>query len=138
MNIQISVLIWTVINFCVLMFLLNRFLFKPLLAFMDARNEKIDRANQQWLEAERAHDAAAQKAEEDRLEAEKRVHTLARNALARAKRTAAQEAEEAGERYAGLLDQQRAEIEAERQELQNSLDAGLNDLVSAIAQKLAS
>ena len=41
MTIQVSVLIWTVITFCVLMFCLNRFLFKPLLSLMDAREEKI-------------------------------------------------------------------------------------------------
>mgnify|MGYP002627075887 CR=1 FL=1 len=41
MTIQISLTIWTVIGFIVLSFILNKFLFKPILNVMDARNEKI-------------------------------------------------------------------------------------------------
>lgn len=41
MTIQISLVIWTIIGFTVLSLILNKFLFKPLLKVMDARNEKI-------------------------------------------------------------------------------------------------
>ena len=41
MTIQISLVIWTVIGFVTLSMILNKFLFKPLLNLMDARNEKI-------------------------------------------------------------------------------------------------
>ncbi|MBQ0109644.1 MAG: hypothetical protein KBS44_05140, partial [Clostridiales bacterium] len=44
MSIQLNVVIWTVINFCLLMLVLNFLLFKPLLAFMDKRNAKIENA----------------------------------------------------------------------------------------------
>ncbi len=50
MTIQISLVIWTVIGFVVLSLLLNRFLFKPLLNVMDARNEKI----RKWEEERKA------------------------------------------------------------------------------------
>ena len=42
LSINPSELIWAVINFLLLLLLLNRFLYKPLLRFMDARQEKID------------------------------------------------------------------------------------------------
>ena len=42
LSINLSELIWAVINFLLLLFLLNRFLFKPMLSFMDRRQEKID------------------------------------------------------------------------------------------------
>ena len=41
MTIQISLVIWTIIGFTVLSLILNKYLFKPLLKVMDARNEKI-------------------------------------------------------------------------------------------------
>ena len=41
MTIQISLVIWTVIGFVTLSLILNKFLFKPLLSLMDAREEKI-------------------------------------------------------------------------------------------------
>ena len=44
MTIQISLVIWTIIGFVTLSFILNRFLFKPLLKVMDDRNEKIKTA----------------------------------------------------------------------------------------------
>ena len=44
MTIQISLIIWTIIGFVTLSFILNRFLFKPLLKVMDERNEKIETA----------------------------------------------------------------------------------------------
>ena len=44
MTIQISLVIWTIIGFATLSFILNKFLFKPLLKVMDERNEKIEKA----------------------------------------------------------------------------------------------
>ena len=41
-SINISELIWTVINFFLLFFLLKRFLYKPVLSFMEARQARID------------------------------------------------------------------------------------------------
>ncbi|MEG1758111.1 MAG: ATP synthase F0 subunit B [Oscillospiraceae bacterium] len=44
MSINISETIWTVINFFVLMYLLNIFLFKPIFRFMDAHKDLINNA----------------------------------------------------------------------------------------------
>ena len=41
-SINISELIWTVINFFLLLFLLNRFMFKPVTSFMENRQARID------------------------------------------------------------------------------------------------
>ncbi len=42
LSINISELIWTIINFFLLYFVLKRFLFDPVCSFMDARQAKID------------------------------------------------------------------------------------------------
>lgn len=59
MTIQISLVIWTVIGFVTLALILNKYLFKPLLNLMDAREEKIRKG-----EAERQ--AAAEREEKMR------------------------------------------------------------------------
>ena len=61
MTLQPSLIIWTVICFCVLMFILNKLLFKPLLAFMDARKEKVTKARERAEEImrERSERSAA-------------------------------------------------------------------------------
>ena len=51
LSINVSELIWAVINFLLLLFLLNRFLYKPLLAFMDKRQAKIDAAKEEEKQA---------------------------------------------------------------------------------------
>jgi len=54
MTIQPSILLWTLISFCLLMLILDRLLFRPMLSFMDARNERIEAAMRKKDENERA------------------------------------------------------------------------------------
>ena len=119
-SINISELIWTVINFFLLLFLLKRFLYTPILRFTAERQARIDAG----LEAERA--ARAQLAEnEERLAGKKaesrqeakrivqRVEQAASQRREEALRQAREEADEARKREADRLELQRRE-EAER------------------------
>ncbi len=59
-NIQISVILWTVICFLLLMLILKNLLFKPLLACMDRRKQRIaDAENKQRSDREREQEAAS-------------------------------------------------------------------------------
>lgn len=138
MTIQISVLLWTVITFCILMFFLNKFLFKPLLAFMDAREQRIASARERREKAALALETAEREAEQRRRAAEKQARDAAAAAILDAKRLAAKQTAEAENRYALLLEQRRSEMETEKRELQQNLDAGMDDLVTAFVQKLVS
>ena len=138
MTIQISVLLWTVITFCILMFFLNKFLFKPLLAFMDAREQKIASARERREKAALALETAEREAEERRRAAEKQARDAAAAAILDAKRLAAKQTAEAENKYALLVEQRRSEMETEKRELQQNLDAGMDDLVTAFVQKLVS
>ena len=68
LSINISELIWTIINFFLLYFLLKRFLYGPILRHMDARRERLDKA----LEAEKAAEERIEETEEQ-IEREKRA-----------------------------------------------------------------
>ena len=46
MTVQLSVTLWTVICFCLLMLILHNLLFKPVLKVMDDRKSRIDKANE--------------------------------------------------------------------------------------------
>ena len=86
MTIQISLVIWTIIGFITLSFILNKFLFKPILKVMDERNKKIEAAetNRQTELARRektlkaleiakaAHEQEALKAKQAELENERK------------------------------------------------------------------
>ena len=90
LSINISELIWTVINFFLLYFLLKRFLYKPICEHMDARQARIDAG----LAKEReARETLA--AEDARLEGEKQTaRDQARALLQQTEDQAAAEREE--------------------------------------------
>lgn len=83
MNIQISVIIWTVICFALLFIVLSKLLFKPVLKVMDDRNKKIESAKkrkadaviiaekQAALDKERLENEARQTALKEKEQAEK-------------------------------------------------------------------
>lgn len=53
MSIQISVVIWTVICFLLLMLILHNWLFKPVLEVMEKRRSRIEKAKEKQLEVQR-------------------------------------------------------------------------------------
>ncbi len=53
MNIQLSVSIWTVICFILLMVILHNLLFKPVLRTMDQRRERLEKAKEKQSLAEK-------------------------------------------------------------------------------------
>ena len=129
MTIQLSILLWTLISFVVLMLVLNNLLFKPILSFMDARNEKISGAKKRKLEnEERVKDA--------QLETEKRRQiAMSLNAA-----DAEKDIHEAKERAASII----AKINREGEEKLASCKAELekngvfsDDTLEKEAQKLA-
>lgn len=54
MSIQISVIVWTVICFVLLMVILHNLLFKPVLKVIDERRKKIDMAREKKASIEKA------------------------------------------------------------------------------------
>ena len=54
MNIQLSVVLWTIICFVLLMLILHNLLFKPVLKVLDARREKIENVAAKKAEWEKA------------------------------------------------------------------------------------
>lgn len=90
LSINISELIWTIINFFLLYFLLKRFLYKPICEHMDARQARIDAGLAKEREARETLEA-----EDARLEEEKQTaRELARTLLQQTEERAAAEREE--------------------------------------------
>ncbi len=136
LSINISELIWTIINFFLLFFVLRRFLFKPLLSFMDARQAKIDAGT----EAER--EAKARLAENERDLAEQKAQTRL-EAAELLDRAAKEDARRTAEAYARARDEADALQKAGEAELQDrhaqeseELKAGEPELAALLAAHL--
>lgn len=120
-----------IINFLLLLYLLKRFLYGPILNIMAEREERIARRMQQAREREEEADEEAREYREKRRELEERREEL----MAEAR-------EEAGQRREELLEEARTEVDAieERwhEALRDERDAFLRELRRRTAEQLTS
>ena len=111
-SINVSDLIWTIINFLLLCLLLNHFLYKPVLRFMDDRQARVD------AKLSEKRDAEAQAAENDaRLEAEKA------KSRDEAKRILTQADADTEEQHAAAMLQAREDAAQDRKDAEADLEA---------------
>lgn len=136
LSINISELIWGIINFFLLYFLLKRFLFKPIMSFMDKRGQRIE---------------AGYEDEKHALEEKKQVEEQIRAAQEQSRSDARQLLGSTGEENSRLLRQsiQQAQEESEnelrffdegadefRRQKQEELSACKAELAQLLAEKL--
>jgi F-type H+-transporting ATPase subunit b len=115
-----------VVNFLVLVWLLKRFLYAPVLRAMDAREQRIAERMEQ-ARAREADAAAAQREFEERMAALERD----REEFVRRARDDAQAQRQA------LLEEARAEIAAQRDRWRNELARDRDDFLKAVRRQLA-
>ena len=137
-QIFISELIWTVINFFLLLFLLKRFLFTPVLRFMEARKARID------AKIEEERNAEAKFAENtERLQAEKTKSReeakdiLTRSGEERDQRRAAAIAEARAASAQALKDGENA-LAQKREKTAENLQSATPELAELLAERLFS
>ena len=128
LSINISELIWTVINFFLLLFLLKRFLFDPIGRFMDQRQARIDAGFEAERQAEAELRRNAERLDEEkaecRLEAGRILtrsgeedQSLSAQRFAEAKAEAGQARQEAAERLSAQREQEEAALSDKEPEL---------------------
>lgn len=138
MTIQLSVFLWSIICFCLMMLILNKLLFGPMLRFMDARQERIDRAREK-KKADEAALTAAEASCQQALEDARQQQLGLNAAAAEQKRLQGRnDLEEAKRRQDKELEAYAAQLEQESQELKTKLDAGVGALAQAFADRLVS
>lgn len=132
MSINISELIWTVICFFVLLVVLKKLLFDPLVSFMAARDARIQDGLNAGRTAQQQLDAAAR----DRSEAQRKQSAAADALLAEAKsaaeRTRAQALQSAHQEAAQATRAMRARVRDEETAAAAAVDAKLPELVTAL------
>ena len=138
MTVQFPILLWTVINFCLLMLILNHFLFKPMLAFMDKRQEKIERAARKKEEYDRALAEANTALAAFRAEEERHLAEHIQKEIADAKKDAEDLITITHRKQNQNLDLHVAELELESQEIEKVMDTRLEELAELYVSTLLS
>ena len=138
MNIQISVIIWTVICFVLLMLILHNLLFKPVLKVMDERKERLEKARKKNADIDAMlceHEKKLLEQKEEYFEAHKRevaekladIQAESKNAVV-----------EARQKRLSDVDAYRTSMQAERERIVTEVSANTKSIAEAFARQIIS
>lgn len=136
LDISPGLLLVTGTVFFILLYVLNKILYKPLLEFVDNRNDSIKKDLENAGKNTSDVDAYFKEADQIILEAKAEAGKIREAALNEAREIAAKKIEqkqsELDEEYASFL----KDIEAEKNEFQNTLSSQIPQFQESIKQKL--
>lgn len=132
MSINISELIWTVICFFVLLVVLKKLLFDPLVSFMAARDARIQDGLSAGRTAQQQLDAAARARSEAQRKQAAAADALLAEAKSAAERARAQALQSAHQEAAQATRAMRARVRDEETAAAAAMDAKLPELVTAL------
>lgn len=136
LSINISETIWTVINFFLLLFVLKRFLFDPILKVMDAREAKINAGAEAMQKAQTALEDNARALDEQKREAQREAAALlSESEMADSRRTAEAYAK-AREDAEALQKQDEERLQERRAQEEAALSAKTPELAALLAAQL--
>lgn len=138
MTIQPSILIWTLISFCLLMLILDRLLFRPMLSFMDARSERIAAAARKKEADAEALSKAEAELSARREQAALRRAEMAKTEIKDAELRAKQMIEKAEKERETSVEACKKELTVRDRALKDGLDAGVDCLAKLFVEKLVS
>lgn len=138
MSINFSVLAWTIINFVVLMLLLNRFLYQPIAAFMQQRQQRIDEGIAQGQQSQQQLSAAQKDLHNQRktwrLQEQKSAEEALRQTLISSQQQSdAQAAAAKTKRYAAI-----EEFNQEQETLEKQLAERIPEVMEVLSRRLQS
>ncbi len=132
MSINISELIWTVICFFVLLVVLKKLLFDPLVSFMAARDARIQDGLSAGRTAQQQLDAAARARSEAQRKQAAAADALLAEAKSAAERARAQALQRAHQETAQATRAMRARVRDEETAAAAAVDVKLPELVTAL------
>lgn len=136
LSINISELIWTVINFLLLLILLRRFLYSPVCRFMDARQARIDEGLEKERAAQDALHAEEARQDEEQLAARAQARAMLQQAEAQTAEESAQALLTAREEVRTADEHARERLQADSRREEESLAAAEPALAALLARRL--
>ena len=138
MTIQISIAIWTVICFIVLMFILRNFLFKPVLRVLDDRKQRLE--NARLKEKEQIRKAEENKALILKQQAEyaQKKEQMAKAAAENLNAQGKLQIEEAQKKRISDVDKYRASMDESYKQIISTASVEMNKVAEIFAAKIIS
>lgn len=138
MNIQLPVVLWTVICFLLLMLILKNLLFKPIFRVMEQRKEKIAKANEKKAEIERFTEEHEKRMEILRADAEIQKQNLIKSELELIRAKNKSETEKMKAARLKNVEEYKLTAEKEKEAIIDSFNKSSDEIVRAFADRLIS
>ena len=136
LGIELHILIAQIINFLVLLFILRRFLYRPLIKFLDKRKGIIEKGLNDAQKAKEELSKIQTVKEEKIIEGEKEADKI----IEKSKKTAEQKSglilKEAQEKSEGIIKEAKQMAEEEKKEAKQKLKEEIRDLVFLASSKI--
>ncbi len=125
------------VNFAILLFLLKRFLYKPVMNVLDERKRKVETSLLQAEEIQRTFEAASKKQQEILEKARSEAAKIVAEAKEEAKILAEQMKKEAGEATQASIKRTQEMLSLEKGNMMNQAKKELVDMVAMVTEKVA-
>ena len=135
---QISVpeFIWTIISFFLFMFLLNKFLFKPVMTLMDERKARIDAGLEEGKKARAALEENEARLAQELAEKGSEARSVISEARSEAEKAKSETLDAAHAEAEKLHKNVRERVKAEEADAVKELDGNMPELVALLSGRL--
>jgi len=128
--------VWTILSFLLLMFLLSKFAWKPLLKMLNEREEKIKTAIEKAENAEKKLETLNEQGEKILSDARSESQKLLLSTKETAQNLKEEIEREAKQKATSIIDQARVQIQAEKNQVLSEIKNELSSFSIMIAEKL--
>ena len=137
-GLQISVpeIIWTIISFFLFMFLLNKFLFKPVMTLMDERKARIDAGLEEGKKARAALEENEARLAQELAEKGSEARSVISEARSEAEKAKSETLDAAHAEAEKLHKNVRERVKAEEADAVKELDGNMPELVALLSGRL--
>lgn len=138
MNIQPSIMVWTVICFLLLMVVLKNFLFTPVLKVMDDRRERINSAKEKKENIEKLIQENEEQLEKQKVLASEKRRKEVKNKLEQIQLQGKREIEAAQRQCLADIEQYREDIVSEHDKIVDSVAPKMETAAALFAKNIIS
>lgn len=135
-HIELNLLIAQAVNFAIVLFVLYRFAYKPILKALNSRTKKIEKGLQDSEEAAKKLEEITEKEKEVLNKARKESQAIIKTAQDNAAREAAEIASAAQNQAQKMLSDAKIQLEQEKGKIISEAKSEIADLVVSAAEKI--
>ena len=136
LEISIPTLIWTLINFLILLFVVNKFLFKPVIKFMDERQGRIDKKLKVKSDADKVFEEDDLRLQKELSDTSDKAYEAVQNAKKEAESKTEETLKDLRTKVASQIEASKDKVLQEEKQAEEKLDEQMPEYVDLLKKKI--